>query len=309
MIAALVGSTNESFEEMLKQAGGKQPKQKGGATTGKSCITKYFKELGLGAPEGFKGGRFTLPSSSVTGVVSPVAPVFELDTSDFSVSEVKPSHPVPEASRITPRQGCKPNIFMFARGTTEAGTMGSTVGPAVSRALGSSFSSVGISYSADLNGIYCIGLPGGVRCIDQLAKMVAKCPTSNIFLGGYSQGAMVVRICVAHSKEDVKKRVKVSTRSYSRFLFILKPVLGAYYCIDLLMFVVKPQGVLTYGDPFNGASVKGLPMDAVKVFCSATDGVCKGEFSITAGHLGYVGTTTGSGAKWLLSRASGKGEK
>src|ERR1700760_228518 len=61
MIAALVGSTNESFEEMLKQAGGKQPKQKGGANTGKSCVTKYFKELGLSAPEGFKGGRYTLP--------------------------------------------------------------------------------------------------------------------------------------------------------------------------------------------------------------------------------------------------------
>jgi hypothetical protein len=55
---------------------------------------------------------------------------------------------------------------------------------------------------------------------------------------------------------------------------------------------------LTYGDPFNGATVKGFPSDKIKIFCNPTDAVCKGEFVIGAGHLSY---TTGGGAAWLKS--------
>jgi hypothetical protein len=188
-IAALVGSSNESFEEILQASGGKQPKAKGGANTGKTCITKYFKELGIKAPPGTASGSAPPMKRSVT-----VPPYNELDS---------------EHSNLQPRQSCKANILLFARGTTEPGTMGMTVGPALSAQLSSKFSSVGVSYTADIEGINCIGLPGGVKCRDQLAKLAAQCPTSSFVLGGYSQGAMVARICAAYSTDDVKKRIKV----------------------------------------------------------------------------------------------------
>lgn len=54
--------------------------------------------------------------------------------------------------------------------------------------------------------------------------------------------------------------------------------------------------ILTYGDPFNGATVKGFDQSKIKINCNPTDGVCKGDFSIGIGHLSY---STGSGVSWL----------
>jgi hypothetical protein len=75
--------------------------------------------------------------------------------------------------------------------------------------LGSKFRSVGVKYTADIAGDNCIGFPGGMKCIEQLAKLAQQCPTSNFFISGYSQGAMVAHICTAFSKDEIKKRIKV----------------------------------------------------------------------------------------------------
>jgi hypothetical protein len=187
-IAALSGSTNESFEETVKNTGGgKQPK--GSNSAGKQCITKFYKQLGLKAPVGI--------SRSVNQErVGAASEMFRRG----SVNMEK-------------RQNCKQNIMLFARGTTEPGTMGSTVGPALSSALsrqgGGKWRSEGVRYSADVAGDDCIGFPGGIKCRDQLAKIAASCPTSNFFISGYSEGAMVAHICTAFSTDAVKKRIKV----------------------------------------------------------------------------------------------------
>jgi hypothetical protein len=190
VIAALVGTTNESFEEIMQASGGKQPKGKGGANTGKSCLTRYFKELGIKAPPG-TASRFVLP----------------VERAGTTTIELDPNLP-----KLQTRQSCKANILLFARGTTEPGTVGMTVGPALSAQLSSKFSTVGVSYSADVEGINCIGLPGGVKCRDQLARLAGQCPTTNFVLGGYSQGAMVARICAAYSSDEIKKRIKVNNQ-------------------------------------------------------------------------------------------------
>lgn len=44
---------------------------------------------------------------------------------------------------------------------------------------------------------------------DILNEAAAKCPTSKIFMSGYSQGAMVVRNGVAYANDAAKARVKV----------------------------------------------------------------------------------------------------
>lgn len=112
------------------------------------------------------------------------------------------------------RQGCKPNALFFARGTTEPGTMGSTVGPALSRALGSKWKVEGVKYTADIAGDDCIGFPGGVKCRDQLEVLARACPETKWFLSGYSQGAMVARICAAFSKPEIKEKIKVCLSSF-----------------------------------------------------------------------------------------------
>lgn len=180
--------------------GGKQPQ--GSSSAGKSCIGRYYKELGIKAPASLAGSRrVAFPDDAdEIGLDSDAA-----DTK-ISLPSVGTSH-----MRIEKRQGgCKPNIMLFARGTTEPGTMGSTVGPSLSRALGAKWKSEGIRYTADIAGDNCIGFPGGVKCVAQLAKLAASCPESKFFLSGYSQGAMVARICAAFSKDDVKAKIKVS---------------------------------------------------------------------------------------------------
>src|ERR1700753_3070174 len=65
--------------------------------------------------------------------------------------------------------------FIFARGSTEAGTMGSTVGPALSSSLGRKFGSVkteGVPYPADIAGAFSGGTnPKGAKGSIKMAAM------------------------------------------------------------------------------------------------------------------------------------------
>jgi hypothetical protein len=109
---------------------------------------------------------------------------------------------------------CTQNILLWARGTMEVGNMGSTVGPKLSRQLPKAqWTVVGVPYNADVAGDNCVGLPGGMIAKNILESAAAKCPRSNLFTAGYSQGAMVARIAVAYANPDVKARVKVSCLS------------------------------------------------------------------------------------------------
>jgi hypothetical protein len=183
----------------MKAKGGSGAPPTGSNSKGKECITKYYKQLGLKAPGGGVSRR-TDKESTLQSRRS------RLDSAVRKLSL--------DSSRIEKRAECKANIMLFARGTLEIGTMGNTVGPALSSALSrqgaGKWRSDGISYTADIAGDDCIGFPGGIKCVDQLAKVAAQCPESKFFLSGYSQGAMVARICAAYSKDNVKSRIKVS---------------------------------------------------------------------------------------------------
>lgn len=149
----------------------------------------------------------------------------------------------------------------------ESGTMGSTVGPMLSSALGREWYVEGVSYTADLAGINCIGLPGGINCVKQINALAAKCPSTKIVLSGYSQGAMVGRICAAFAGDAAKKQI---------------------------------AGLAFFGDPFNGASVKGIPQEHIKSWCEKNDGVCAGGLNIGIAHLAYTGNgSVKEAAKWM----------
>jgi hypothetical protein len=48
------------------------------------------------------------------------------------------------------------------------------------------------------------------------------------------------------------------------------------------------KGVVVFGDPFNGAPIKGYPSSKIKTDCISGDDVCTGEFTIGLGHLSYT---------------------
>ncbi|QDS78038.1 hypothetical protein FKW77_003109 [Venturia effusa] len=282
-IAALSGSTEESYEQIVGTSG-KSPS--GSNSKGRECITRYYKELGIKAP----GGNLTKPPSRYTSDDAVAAG--RVKKRDLKESFAKGLEESGERDVIDPtrllekekateretrkekRAECKPHGIFFARGTTERGVMGSTVGPAISRALGSKWKIEGVAYTADIAGDDCIGFPGGIKCRDQLEKLSDACPETKWFLSGYSQGAMVARICTAFSRPEIKGKIR---------------------------------GVVVFGDPFNGASIKGFPSDGIKTFCNPSDGVCKGEFKISLGHLSYAtGGSISEAAKWMNSRAAGQ---
>jgi hypothetical protein len=132
--------------------------------------------------------------------------------SDLLIEETSDNFEEAEEVALQKRQlgSCKPNTLLFARGTLETGTMGITVGPALSSSLGSTFAAQGVSYEASMLGDYCVGLPGGSACKTQLEALVTKCPNTKVILSGYSQGAMVARICAAFASESTKAKIAVS---------------------------------------------------------------------------------------------------
>jgi len=170
---------------------------------------------------------------------------------------------------------CAKNILIWAKGTFEPGSYGVFVGPSFTTGLPSSWTTVGVDYDANVPGDFCLGLPGGMVAKDMINQAVQKCPESDIYLSGYSQGAMVVRNGLAYANPEAKTHVK---------------------------------GVVTFGDPFSGATIKGWS-GPIKVLCNSGDTVCGGNFEIAASHLSYgMDTSAGLGQAALLGMASGGGK-
>jgi len=170
---------------------------------------------------------------------------------------------------------CKKNIVIYARGTTEIGVLGEIVGPWLSNNLSpaSDWEVCGVYYTANLSGDYCVGLPGGMVARDMLVGAAKKCPDAKIFMSGYSEGGMVSHNAVAYAPEDAKKRV---------------------------------SAVVVWGDPFQGAPIKGYS-GPIMTYCASGDDVCTGNFVIGFTHLAYAaGYSVQQGAKAMMDIAAGK---
>jgi hypothetical protein len=71
---------------------------------------------------------------------------------------------------------------------------------------------------------------------------------------------------------------------------------------------VSHQGVVTFGDPFNGAPIKGYN-GPIEILCNADDNVCTGNFEAAASHLSYgIDNSAKIGQKKLLEMAKGGGD-
>lgn len=113
------------------------------------------------------------------------------------------------ASDVTDGTSCGSLTVLFARGTTEPGTLGIIVGPqlfaALKTGLNGDVSLQGVSYPATREGNLNRGQDGGPE-MARLANLALKnCPNTKLALVGYSQGAMVVRNAVSVSGIDSDK--------------------------------------------------------------------------------------------------------
>jgi cutinase len=121
----------------------------------------------------------------------------------------------PTVKEVEKRAACEKTILIYARGTIEPGDWGISVGPALqtqAKNLGWGTRAVGSAqgYGAGIADDFCVGLPGGIACKKFLEKTSSECPSSNFVLAGYSQGAMVARICAAYQAPATQARIKVS---------------------------------------------------------------------------------------------------
>ncbi|GKU00712.1 hypothetical protein FLAG1_02281 [Fusarium langsethiae] len=169
---------------------------------------------------------------------------------------------------------CKDVTVIFARGTTEAGNVGTAAGPPFFKALGEKIGQdklavQGVDYSASVAGIMQMGDKAGSEKMASLVTEAAKkCPKTKIVMSGYSQGAMLVH--------NAARALPAETTA-------------------------KVAAVLNFGDPFQKQAIQGVSADKVKIICHAGDGVCAGTAAITPDHLTY-GKDAAAAAEFVASK-------
>ena len=91
---------------------------------------------------------------------------------------------------------CAPLTVIFARGTSEAGNIGTIIGPPLFKALSSKLNKrvalQGLNYPADLAGDLNLGKSGATPLKNIVQQALSQCPSTKIALGGYSQGGLVI---------------------------------------------------------------------------------------------------------------------
>jgi cutinase len=179
---------------------------------------------------------------------------------------------------------CGDVVFIFARGSTEVGNMGTVIGPDLARALdrrlplGQDLTIQGVNYAALVAPNY---LPGGTDLAseNEMKNMLrlanTKCPQAKIVVAGYSQGAAVVHRAVEDIEDGIKQKI------------------AAAVC---------------FGDTQwrrDGGRIPNFPTNKYKVFCGGLvrDTVCDGNLAaaVLAPHLSY-GSDADEAADFLASK-------
>ncbi|MCJ1471131.1 hypothetical protein MMC07_009779 [Pseudocyphellaria aurata] len=155
---------------------------------------------------------------------------------------------------------CRPVTVMFARGTVELGNVGALVGPpffnALGRAIGDENLGVqGVEYPATfLDYLEGDDAEGAAMLASLLGQAVSLCPSTQIVLSGYSQGARLVHHGVAQTSASVAERV---------------------------------AAVALFGDPYDGRPLPNIAAAKVKTFCFVEDLICKNTIIVDAFHFAY----------------------
>ncbi|KAF4280713.1 hypothetical protein KXW98_001455 [Aspergillus fumigatus] len=168
------------------------------------------------------------------------------------------------------KDACQPLTFIFARGTSELGNMGSVVGPPVATKLRSLLNNKvvvqGVDYPASVEGNALLGAAGGPTMASMVKQALSQCPDTKVVVGGYSQGAMVV-----HNAANSLSQGQIAA-------------------------------AVLFGDPFKSQAVGKVDKANVKEYCAAGDPVCLNGANVIA-HLSY-GSDAAEAAQFLVT-ASG----
>ncbi|KAG6009453.1 hypothetical protein E4U21_002368 [Claviceps maximensis] len=179
---------------------------------------------------------------------------------------------------------CPKAIFIFARGSTEPGNMGASVGPIVANTLTNQLGKDGI-WIQGVGGPYTAGLPENAMpagsspaAIAEMGRLFtlanSKCPDSIILAGGYSQGAALAAAAISAASSVIREQIAAA-------------VLFGY---------TKNQQ--------NNGQIPNYPPDRVKVFCNAGDMVCTGSLFITEAHLNYAPAAANAAPQFLESKVA-----
>jgi len=176
---------------------------------------------------------------------------------------------------------CPKAILVFARGSTETGTLG-TLGQPLGAALESRYGAANI-WVQGVGGPYGATLAGNFQprgstsaAIAEMVRLLnlasSKCPNSKIVAGGYSQGAALAAAAISDVTATVRNK-------------IVGTVLFGY---------TKNQQ--------NNGGIPNYPSSNLKVFCATGDLVCSGTLTITPAHLSYGDEASGEAPQFLISK-------
>ncbi|GLB12284.1 SMP-30 gluconolaconase LRE domain protein [Aspergillus tubingensis] len=226
-------------------------------SSGLSALASLFPSSSTSSTTGSTSG--TSDSSSSSDGLSNLLSMFSSSGSGSSTE-----------NGVTQHSGsCKKLTFIFARGTTEIGNMGTVVGPEVASELasltGNQVTVQGVNYPADWEGNVSLGSSGGPTMASYVKEALQQCPNTKVVLGGYSQGSMVVHYAANQLSAD------------------------------------QLSGAVLFGDPLKMEGVGKLSSSKVKEFCASGDPVCENGVNVMA-HLTY-GSDAKEAAQFLVQAA------
>lgn len=115
------------------------------------------------------------------------------------------------------------------------------------------------------------------EAVKVIGAAMKNCPQARVVLAGYSQGSAVISQAVQQMSPAQQAKM------------------------DAVVFYGYTKNMQTMG------MLPGYPDADLKVFCRDDDGVCKGQLSVTSGHLAYTNDgTIMEGAQFMMSKV-GKG--
>ncbi|RMZ00707.1 hypothetical protein D0862_06628 [Hortaea werneckii] len=150
---------------------------------------------------------------------------------------------------------CRDIIFIFARGSTEIGNLGGSVGPPTCNGLKREYGSSRVACQG-VGGPYDATL--GANVLPEGTTSAAYNEAIRLFtLANTNQGAAVMVASIRRLSSTIKNQI---------------------------------AGVVLYGNTRNAqenGKIPNFPTDRVETICALTDGVCYGTLTVTAGHLSY----------------------
>ncbi|KAH6970640.1 cutinase-domain-containing protein [Ilyonectria sp. MPI-CAGE-AT-0026] len=181
---------------------------------------------------------------------------------------------------------CPGVIFIFARGSTETGNLG-TLGPRVASKLEAEYGSDGV-WIQGVGGAYLAtlgdnALPRGTStaAIQEMLGLFedanTKCPDATLIAGGYSQGAALAAASITDVDSTIRDKI---------------------------------AGTVLFGytkNLQNGGKIPEYPADRTKVFCNVGDLVCTGSLIVAAPHLAYQSDASGAAPEFLIQQVAAVG--